>query len=61
SIIERAKQYMRLKQFSAKTFEEYGLRGTPSAILIDKKGVLRQTFFGSNGLLEGAVKQLLNE
>jgi hypothetical protein len=52
---------MRLKQFSAKTFEEYGLRGTPSAILIDKKGVLRQTFFGSNGLLEGAVKQLLNE
>ena len=61
SIIERAKQYMRLKQFTAKTFEEYGLRGTPSAILIDKKGVLRQTFFGSNGLLEGAVKQLLNE
>jgi hypothetical protein len=60
-IIERAKQYMRLKQFTAKTFEEYGLRGTPSAILIDKKGVLRQTFFGSNGLLEGAVKQLLNE
>ena len=44
SVIERAKQYMKLKQFSAKTFEEYGLRGTPSAILIDKKGALRQTF-----------------
>ncbi|MFZ0514823.1 MAG: TlpA family protein disulfide reductase [Candidatus Nitrosopolaris sp.] len=45
SIYERAKQYLKLKQFSAKTFDEYGLRGTPSAILIDKKGVLRQTFF----------------
>lgn len=61
SVIERAKQYMKLKQFSAKTFEEYGLRGTPSAILIDKKGALRQTFFGSNGLLEDAVKHLLDE
>ncbi|MFZ0220847.1 MAG: TlpA family protein disulfide reductase [Candidatus Nitrosopolaris sp.] len=61
SIYERAKQYLKLKQFSAKTFEEYGLRGTPSAILIDKKGVLRQTFFGSNNSLEGTVKELLNE
>jgi hypothetical protein len=41
--------YLRQKQFSAKTFEEYGLQGTPSAILIDKKDILRQTVFGSNG------------
>jgi hypothetical protein len=61
SIYERVKQYLKLKQFSAQTFEEYGLRGTPSAILIDKKGVLRQTFFGSDNSLEGTVKQLLNE
>jgi thiol-disulfide isomerase/thioredoxin len=61
SIYERAKQYLKLKQFSAKTFEEYGLRGTPSVILIDKKGVLRQTFFGSNNSLEGTVKELLDE
>ena len=61
SMYERAKQFLELKQYSAKTFEEYGLRGTPSAILIDKKGVLRQTIFGSNGFLEGAVKELLNE
>ena len=49
------------KAISAKTFDDYGLRGTPSAILIDKNGILRQTFFGSNGYLEGEVKQLLNE
>jgi hypothetical protein len=61
SIYAQVKHYLKRKQFSAKTFEEYGLGGTPSAILIDKNGVLRQTVFGSNGYLEGAVKQLLND
>ena len=61
SIYGQVKQYLKLKQFSARTFEEYGLRGTPSAILIDKKGVLRQTTFGSNAFLEGTINQLLNE
>jgi hypothetical protein len=56
-----SQQYLKQKQFSAKTFEEYGLRGTPSAIVIDKNGILRQTLFGSNGFLENAVKQLINE
>jgi hypothetical protein len=60
SIYAQVQHYLKRKQFSAKTFEEYGLGGTPSAILIDKNGVLRQTVFGSNGYLEGAVKQLLN-
>jgi thiol-disulfide isomerase/thioredoxin len=58
----RVKQYLKQKQFSAKTFEQYGLRGTPSSILIDKNGILRQTSFGSDGFpLEAAVKQLLSE
>jgi hypothetical protein len=61
SIYTQVQQYLKQKQFSAKTFEEYGLRGTPSAILIDKKGILRQTIFGSNGFLEDAVKQLLDD
>ena len=61
SIYAQVQQYLKRKQFSARTFEEYGLGGTPSAILIDKNGVLRQTFFGSNGYLEGAVKRLLND
>ena len=61
SLYDRVKQYLKLKQFSARTFEEYSLRGTPSAILVDKDGILRQTTFGSNGFLEDAVKQLLNE
>jgi thiol-disulfide isomerase/thioredoxin len=60
-LIERVKQYFSSKEYSAKTFEEYGLRGTPSSILVDRKGILRSTFFGSNGMLEGAVEQLLKE
>jgi AhpC/TSA family len=60
-IYNQVQQYLKQKHFSAKTFEEYGLRGTPSAIIIDKNGILRETVFGSNGFLEDAVKQLLNE
>ncbi|TLY07728.1 MAG: TlpA family protein disulfide reductase [Thaumarchaeota archaeon] len=60
-LVERVEQYLRSKEYSAKTFEEYALRGTPSSILIDRKGVLRSTFFGSNGFLEGPVEELLKE
>ncbi|MEP0826140.1 MAG: TlpA family protein disulfide reductase [Nitrososphaera sp.] len=60
-LVERVKNYLRSKEYSAKTFEEYALRGTPSSILVDRKGILRSTFFGSNGILEGAISELLNE
>jgi hypothetical protein len=61
SMYNQVRQYLERKQFSAMTFEEYGLRGTPSSILIDKTGVLRQTVFGSDGLLESSVERMLNE
>lgn len=60
-LVERVKQYLRTKEYSAKTFEDYALRGTPSSILVDRKGILRSTFFGSNGFLEGAIEELLKE
>jgi hypothetical protein len=60
-LIERVKQYLKSKEFSAETFEEYALRGTPSSILIDKKGILRDVSFGQNGLLESRIQNLLNE
>jgi thiol-disulfide isomerase/thioredoxin len=43
------------------TFEEYQLRGTPSAIIIDKKGILRQITFGQSGNLERLIQNLLKE
>jgi hypothetical protein len=60
-LIERVKQYLKSKEYSARTFDEYTLRGTPSVILVDRKGILRGTYFGSNGFLEGAVEELIQE
>jgi hypothetical protein len=60
-LIERVKQYLQSKQYSAMTFEEYALRGTPSVILIDRAGILRGTYFGSDGYLEGAVEELIRQ
>jgi hypothetical protein len=60
-VIERVRHYLKSKQFSAKTFEEYALRGTPSTILVDRKGILKGTYFGSNGFLEGAVAELIRD
>ncbi len=61
TLVERVRQILRQKEYSAATFEQYALRGTPSSILVDRKGILRSTFFGSDGYLEGAVKELLDE
>lgn len=60
-IIERVKQYLKGKEYSAQTFEEFTLRGTPSTILIDKKGILRDVGFGTNDFLEESIKKLLSE
>ncbi|HEY7506628.1 MAG TPA: TlpA disulfide reductase family protein, partial [Nitrososphaera sp.] len=61
TLVERVKQYMRSKEYSAKTFEEYTLRGTPSSILVDREGILRSSNFGANGVLQSAIEELLNE
>jgi hypothetical protein len=37
------------------------LRGTPSTIIIDKKGILRHKGFGANSGLERMVQILLQE
>lgn len=60
-LVERVKAYLRTKQYTAETFEEFALQGTPSSILIDKKGVLRQITFGQNGFLRDMIQTLLNE
>jgi thiol-disulfide isomerase/thioredoxin len=60
-IYDRAKDYFSSKEFSAETFEMYSLQGTPSSILVDRKGILRDVSFGQNGLLESKIQTLLNE
>ena len=58
-LFSKVNAYLSNKQYSAETFELYKLRGTPSSIIIDKDGILRYSFFGSEGYLEGAINELL--
>jgi len=60
-IIERVKDHLKSKEYSAETFEEYSLQGTPSTIVVDRKGILRDVSFGQNGRLEPLIQSLLNE
>lgn len=60
-LIGRVKEYLKHKEYSAKTFEEYAMRGTPTSLVIDKKGNLRHNLFGATGYLETVVQELLNE
>jgi thiol-disulfide isomerase/thioredoxin len=60
-MIERVKMYLQGKEYSAKTFEEYAMRGTPTSLVIDKKGNLRHNLFGATGQLEIIVEELLKE
>jgi len=60
-IYDRVRNYFMSKEFSAETFEMYSLQGTPSSILVDRKGILRDISFGQNGLLESKIQKLLNE
>ena len=60
-IIQRVKDYMKSKEYSAETFEKFALRGTPSTILVDRKGVLRDVSFGQVGQAESMIQKLLNE
>ena len=60
-VIQRVSEYMASKEYSAETFEMYGLRGTPSTILVDRNGILRDVSFGQNGKIEGYVRALINE
>jgi len=60
-IYARVKEYYKSKEYTAETFEMYSLQGTPSTILVDRKGILRDVSFGSTTNLEAMVQKLLNE
>ncbi len=60
-IIQRTKDYMKSKEYEAETFEMYSLQGTPSSIIVDRKGILRDVSFGSQGNVEPMIQSLVNE
>ena len=60
-IVQRVKDNMKSKELEAETFEMYSLQGTPSSIIIDRKGILRDVSFGQMGNLEPTIQSLVNE
>ncbi|MDA7960426.1 MAG: TlpA family protein disulfide reductase [Nitrosopumilus sp.] len=60
-VIQRARAYLEAKEYSAETFERYSLQGTPSTILVDRRGVLRDVSFGGRGRTEQMVRKLISE
>jgi thiol-disulfide isomerase/thioredoxin len=60
-IIQRVKDHLKSKEYSAETFEKFALQGTPSTILIDRKGILRDVSFGQSGQLDHMIQKLIAE
>jgi len=55
----KARAYLESKTHSAQTFEAYNLQGTPSSILVDRDGILREVCFGQVNHLEPLIIDLL--
>ena len=60
-IIQRVKDHFKSKEYSAETFEKFSLQGTPSTILVDRKGILRDVSFGQSGHLDSMIQKLISE
>jgi len=60
-IRQQVQHYFQSLTYHAETFELFDLKGTPSHILVDKKGLLRDCAFGVQPDLEALVLELLKE
>ena len=60
-IRQQALNYLQSLDYHAETFECFELKGTPSHILVDKQGVLRNCTFGAYPELESRILELLQE
>jgi hypothetical protein len=60
-IRQQVEHYFQSLTYHAETFEIFNLQGTPSYILVDKQGLLRDCGFGTNPDLEERVLGLLRE
>ena len=58
-ILKMMQRYLEQKTMTAKIFELYDLKGTPSSILIDREGILRDVAFGPQEQLESKIRTYL--
>ena len=60
-IRQQVQHYFQSLTYHAETFELFELKGTPSHILVDKQGLLRDCTFGTHPDLEARILELLQE
>lgn len=60
-IRRQVRHYFQSLDYHAETFERFDLKGTPSHILVDKQGILRDCAFGAYPELEARILGLLQE
>lgn len=61
AVLDQVKLYLGQKTMKAETFEKFALQGTPSCILFDRKGQLRDVSFGQVDHKQSMVEQCLAE
>jgi len=60
-MVQRVTDYMLSKEYFAETFDTFALQGTPSTILVDGRGILRDVSFGRSVNLEAMIQGLIDE
>ncbi|MGZ4956349.1 MAG: TlpA family protein disulfide reductase [Methylobacter sp.] len=60
-IRQQVQHYFQSLDYHAETFERFELKGTPSHILVDKQGILRDCAFGAYPDIEMRILGLLQE
>ncbi len=61
SVLQQIKHYLTQKTMKAETFECFALQGTPSCILFDRKGQLKDVSFGQIDYKQAMVEHFLAE
>lgn len=61
SVLQQIKHYLTQKTMKAETFERFALQGTPSCILFDRKGQLKDVSFGQIDYKQAMVEHFLAE
>lgn len=61
SVLQQVKHYLTQKTMKAETFECFALQGTPSCILFDRKGQLKDVSFGQIDYKQAMVEHFLAE
>lgn len=61
SVLQQVRHYLEQKSMKAETFERFALQGTPSCILFDRKGQLKDVSFGQVDYKQAMVEHFLAE